>query len=90
MWKVILQHSVAMENMSPTPYTVAYQRMHSSDQMMTVSDLAIQFRILQEAKVDFYISWDKGMKMEILFAVNAPMKVIDRETLNEGLRQHTI
>ena len=63
-------------------YTVAYQRMHSSDQMMTVSDLAIRIPNLPEAKVDFTLVGTRDENGNPV-AVNAPMKVIDRETLNE-------
>lgn len=63
-------------------YTVAYQRMHSSDQMLTVSDLAIRIPNLAEAKVDFTLVGTRDENGNPV-AVNAPMKVIDRETLNE-------
>ena len=57
-------------------YTVAFQRMHSSDHLQTVSDLAIRVPNISNAKVDLTLVGTRDKNGNPV-TVNAPMKEVN-------------
>lgn len=57
-------------------YTVAFQRMHSSDHLQTVSDLAIRVPNISNAKVDLTLVGTRDKNGNPV-SVNAPMKEVN-------------
>ena len=73
-------------------YTVAFQRMHSSDHVQTVSDLAIRVPNISNAKVDLTLIGTRDKNGNPV-TVNAPMKEVnccDEEKSNDDAHAYDI